>query len=536
MSICPRCYNEIGLNAIWKDDPLFTSNGEAGVNYTGLMQLKVTHIIALQDRCKKLEAEWLSLANRTTWTVITDTTTTHDLFMNIDRIIKELRKSIEKILIASGTTKYQYFNYDINGVNQMHGQTDWHDICDLTAPFVQKMTDYQVKAIHIEDLRKPYIGSLMERFNKSDVGNIVTYPNPSFPDSMSPGYSYGDIGDKPTVNVYDRPWALALWNPASFFPYNDGYNTWYQLPPDMSGFKYWQIVNHASGGSGYFNASMQSIATILQDPLTNNKSLSIISSVNSHSQNNIMDALPDGFVGDPLDLTAWQGQAVARTAGAIPGMITLDVPLFTATGTWKTRPVVTDSNQFTADLNCIWSTSNVLIGASGSTPAINYTEYPTIRILITLTTGSEPTSHSGSVLYQIILGESSVYYGNIFVPGKVTHSMGGVIVGIDVSKRLTLTDISSTLTVDLWNEVCQAVLSDYHEMVWDPVTHTYVIKYDAFGHMIPTMKYVAEFEITAYLRELQAGVSGAGTQPDPVASATGGAVSVNLDNIGLIKL
>jgi hypothetical protein len=137
MSLCPICFSESGT---WSDDPIRCTPSLSTEEFKGFTIIKPTHIIEIQNSCNLAEAEaGLPL---TAWTVVNNT----NLFQVIKTCIKELRTSIENILIASSSDKYHYFNYDKDGNYMGTTQTEWHDI-DLDSNLIQ------IKAIHLEDLR-----------------------------------------------------------------------------------------------------------------------------------------------------------------------------------------------------------------------------------------------------------------------------------------------------------------------------------------------------------------------------------------------
>jgi len=168
MSKCPICYREQG---IWKKDPILLPNGTkykwSNIEettlvevpeikdriYKGIYQISNPEVQELQDSLKTLELENLNIGDRTTFTSFINPGDNTAKFQITGAHLKEMRDSIEKLLVAMGLTKTDYFNYDEDGNHIIH---PLGDKLDWTDPIVQTtdLQKFQIKAIHIEDLRR----------------------------------------------------------------------------------------------------------------------------------------------------------------------------------------------------------------------------------------------------------------------------------------------------------------------------------------------------------------------------------------------
>jgi hypothetical protein len=157
---CPYCYRPLGTHI---HDPILLPNGakykwisdtelteEFDVTkrfYKGLQSICEDHLIELQNNRRTLEAAYLPIGDRTTFSPINNT----GKFQITGKHIKELRESTEKLLDAVGANKTDYFNYDEDGNHIIHPNGDkinWTDnIVDT------EWNKFQIKNIHIEDLR-----------------------------------------------------------------------------------------------------------------------------------------------------------------------------------------------------------------------------------------------------------------------------------------------------------------------------------------------------------------------------------------------
>jgi len=181
MSKCPYCYRNLGT---WQKDPILIPTGakydwisdtelvyEPDANnrwYKGCQQICEPEVKELQDYLKNLEEEYLPEID---WTEFSPLNTSGK-FQITGKHIKEMRDSVEKLLNAVGLTKIDYFNYDEEGNHIIHPNGDkleWTDPI-TTASDLQK---FQVKYIHIEDLRH-YIQLLwIEKFFITSIGDLI---------------------------------------------------------------------------------------------------------------------------------------------------------------------------------------------------------------------------------------------------------------------------------------------------------------------------------------------------------------------------
>jgi hypothetical protein len=158
---CPICYRNLGT---WKKDPILLSNGapydwisdtelvyEPDVNnrwYRGVYQISEPEVQELQDALKILEIQNLDVGDRTTFSPLNAS----GKFQITGKHIKEMRDSVEKLIEAMGITKTEYFNYDeeFNHIIHPNGdKVEWTDPITSSTD----LTKFQVKGIHIEDLR-----------------------------------------------------------------------------------------------------------------------------------------------------------------------------------------------------------------------------------------------------------------------------------------------------------------------------------------------------------------------------------------------
>ena len=160
MPKCPFCYREAGTHT---HDPILLPDGApykwsnattlisepdiAQREYKGTNQVREDDIMELQIELTQLEVD-----NGVTPLTVFSPINTSGKFQITGYHIKEMRDSVEKILVALSLTKADYFNYDEDGNHITHPNGDkieWTDPITL-ATDLQK---FQIKAIHIEDLR-----------------------------------------------------------------------------------------------------------------------------------------------------------------------------------------------------------------------------------------------------------------------------------------------------------------------------------------------------------------------------------------------
>ena len=166
---CPYCYRSLGTHT---HDPILLPNGskykwsddthlieESDLTkriYKGTYQINEDDVIELQDELKTLEEGSLPEIDRTTFSPLNSS----GKFQIIGKHIKEMRDSVEKLLDIMGLTKTDYFNYDEDGnhiINPIGDKIEWTDPI-TNATDLQK---FQVKYIHIEDLRRVIMGNFI---------------------------------------------------------------------------------------------------------------------------------------------------------------------------------------------------------------------------------------------------------------------------------------------------------------------------------------------------------------------------------------
>ena len=157
---CPKCFSKLGT---WQDDSILTKSGinkklniytnqfenTLQTYYKGFLRIKAIHIKELQDiRIQQEIDSGIIEVDRTEFSKVQSDE--YGYWIINKKHIAELRESTEKILEITGQTKEDYFNYDEEGIERkiLH-QMDWIDL-GLTA----ENGKYQIKDMHIEDLRK----------------------------------------------------------------------------------------------------------------------------------------------------------------------------------------------------------------------------------------------------------------------------------------------------------------------------------------------------------------------------------------------
>jgi len=138
-----------GSKYSWQDDTTLIEESDLDKRfYKGMYQIGYEEIKEMQDYFINLEEENLPEEERTEFSPITN-----DGFYQIKGIhIKEMRESVEKLLVNSGQTLQDFFNYDEGGNHIVHpkgDKTNWTD--DVIDD--KEWDKFQVKAIHIEELR-----------------------------------------------------------------------------------------------------------------------------------------------------------------------------------------------------------------------------------------------------------------------------------------------------------------------------------------------------------------------------------------------
>jgi hypothetical protein len=162
---CPYCYSLLGIHT---HDPIILPDGnpykwlndttlifEPDIEqrfYKGNQQVTIDEVKEIQDILKDLEEENLDPEDRTIFSPLNSS----GFFQITGQHIKEMRNSVEKLLDAFGFTKIDYFNYDEDENHIIHPDGDKLDWIDP----ITESTDlqkFQVKYIHIEDLRHPIV-------------------------------------------------------------------------------------------------------------------------------------------------------------------------------------------------------------------------------------------------------------------------------------------------------------------------------------------------------------------------------------------
>lgn len=178
---CPYCYRKKGT---WQNDPILLPNGavynwNSDVNLHKEPDIKKRHYKGInkisqecqeiQDALKDLEEAYLKVEQYTKFSPLIDENNSKAFFQVKGIHIKEMRESIEKILGSLGMTKTTYFNYDAEGNHIIHplgDKTDWTDAVVKD----EDWDNFQVKAIHIEDLR--HFQSIWENFTPGGSGSV----------------------------------------------------------------------------------------------------------------------------------------------------------------------------------------------------------------------------------------------------------------------------------------------------------------------------------------------------------------------------
>ena len=252
---CPYCYRPIGTH---NHDPIILpdgspykwSNGTTLISetditqryYKGFNQVNTDDILELQTELALIETN-----NSITPLTVFSSINSIGRFQITGYHIKELRDSVEKILLSFGLTKTDYFNYDEESQHIVHPNGDkieWTDPI-TNATDLQK---FQVKSIHMEDLRH-YINIIWketwvenpETETQDILSNSHTfiYPDSEVGGSLSFAFSNSSIAsgsvigdndwvDSVTVLSYSMNDFVYPWDKTKP-PYNDhyprGYNT-----------------------------------------------------------------------------------------------------------------------------------------------------------------------------------------------------------------------------------------------------------------------------------------------------------------------
>jgi hypothetical protein len=216
MSKCPYCYRNLGT---WVHDPILLPNGskykwnsdtelieESDIEqreYKGIYQVREDEIIELQTSLKDLEEDYIEEIDRTIFSPLN----TSGKFQITGKHLKEMRDSIVKLLALSDSTLTDYFNYD---EDRNHILCPKGDKLDWTEPITEDtdLQNFQIKAIHIEDLRHVITPSWIETFdNDGLIPNRVIY-NESRDmfvwATQNPYVAWAEIDDGLQPNLYGK--------------------------------------------------------------------------------------------------------------------------------------------------------------------------------------------------------------------------------------------------------------------------------------------------------------------------------------------
>jgi len=178
---CPYCYRPLSTHT---HDPILLPNGSKykwnsdtelievpnilDRIYKGIYQINENDVIELQDELKTLEEENLPVIDRTTFSPLNS----GGKFQITGKHIKEMRDSVEKLLNEFGLTKTDFFNYDEDNNHIIHPNGDKVEWTDPIAVSTD-LQKFQVKAIHVEDLRHSLtsIRDWVETFSGSFIGS-----------------------------------------------------------------------------------------------------------------------------------------------------------------------------------------------------------------------------------------------------------------------------------------------------------------------------------------------------------------------------
>lgn len=159
---CPYCYREALTH---NHDPILLPNG-AKYKFTDASETELEEVSNIEDRIYKgiyqvteeditelqTELGTLEAENGITPLTVFSPINNSGKFQITGQHIKEMRDSVEKLLIAFGLTKTDYFNYDADGNHITHplgDKIEWTDPITEATDLIK----FQIKYIHIEDLR-----------------------------------------------------------------------------------------------------------------------------------------------------------------------------------------------------------------------------------------------------------------------------------------------------------------------------------------------------------------------------------------------
>jgi hypothetical protein len=397
---CPYCYRPIGT---WKHDPIILPQGakydwvsdteliyvadEEDRWYKGIQQIREDEIIELQQTLTDLEEDSLPEISHTIFSPIN----TSGKFQITGKHIKEMRDSVEKLLIALGLTKTDYFNYDEEQNHIIHPNGDKVEWTDPITDSID-LQKFQVKYIHIEDLRHFLQYAQMERFTKSTVGNII-----------SP--FTGDIGL--------AAWIATYYNYSNQDTYSHNGEPLQDIPTGQ-----WYFPGYFQNISS--NKSVISTGEIFEVGVGGNKYAKANSSGSGYVQLKQWYPAPNGWY--PYGNYNWVGSIYSKTP-------LLDIIFF---GTFiNRRPIVTATKIFTYDLDCIGTKSHSTIQYCPYGGSSYITQY------------EEKLPH---VTVEVILSDKQIGAPGVEHTKTLTNTYSDI----------QLPGISGTFTIDVWNLWVQA--------------------------------------------------------------------------------
>jgi len=174
---CPYCYRVLGT---WFQDPILLPDGspnswsddetlvaEPDITkrlYKGVYCIKEHDIQSIQDNLKDLESQYFTESEKTEFTSLNANGT----FQITGKHIKEMRDSVEKLLIKNGKTKIEYFNSDESNTHITTPEGDKPDWTDVITEDTD-LGNFQVRAIHIEDLRRALLLLWQETWDSDEI-------------------------------------------------------------------------------------------------------------------------------------------------------------------------------------------------------------------------------------------------------------------------------------------------------------------------------------------------------------------------------
>lgn len=200
---CPICGRVLET---FTNDPLLCNPSLSTDEYKGFNSITITQIKELQDERKSLEDDCLAEGDKTEFSSIDSSCP--EKCVCFCKYILELRESTEKLLDNVGTSKHDYFSFDEDLDPLPLAKEDWTD------PELEP-DKFQIKAIHIEDLRRmihPWWRETWDtvRIEPSDPNSAIADSRNDTADNMFnwPPYSlWSKTYDFPAKTLYaDKTW------------------------------------------------------------------------------------------------------------------------------------------------------------------------------------------------------------------------------------------------------------------------------------------------------------------------------------------